>query len=172
MVMTETITRIVVPIDFSAHSDRALRYATALADRFNAAVEVLHVVEDPFVSGAWSPEAIAPNIPELLADLVAAARGKLDDLKAAAVDKGVRLKITVLTSVVSGRPADTIANYARTERFDLIVMGTHGRTGLSHALLGSVAERVVRTAACPVMTVRETAAPAREKEPVATAAVA
>jgi nucleotide-binding universal stress UspA family protein len=53
--MTEAITRILVPVDFSAHSDRALRYATTLADRFNATVEVLHVVEDPFVSGAWSP---------------------------------------------------------------------------------------------------------------------
>ena len=82
--MTDAITRILVPVDFSAHSDRALRYATTLADRFNATVEVLHVVEDPFVSGAWSPEAVAPNIPELLADLVAAARGKLADLKAAA----------------------------------------------------------------------------------------
>jgi len=170
--MTEAITRILVPIDFSAHSDRALRYATALADRFSATVEVLHVVEDPFVSGAWSPEAVAPNIPELLADLVAAARGKLDDLKAAAIAKGVRLKTIVLTTVVSGRPADTIADYARTERFDLIVMGTHGRTGLSHALLGSVAERVVRIAPCPVMTVRETTPPAREKEPAAATTVA
>lgn len=169
--MTEAITRILVPIDFSAHSDRALRYATTLADRFNATVEVLHVVEDPFVSGAWSPEAVAPNIPELLADLVAAARGKLDDLRAAAIEKGVRLKTTVLTTVVSGRPADTIADYARTERFDLIVMGTHGRTGLTHALLGSVAERVVRTAPCPVMTVRDATPPAREKEPAAAVVV-
>jgi nucleotide-binding universal stress UspA family protein len=169
--MTEAITRILVPIDFSAHSDRALRYATTLADRLNATVEVLHVVEDPFVSGAWSPEAVAPNIPELLADLVAAARGKLEDLKAAALDKGVRLKTTVLTTVVSGRPADSITDYARTERFDLIVMGTHGRTGLSHALLGSVAERVVRTAPCPVLTVRDATLPAPEKEPAATVTI-
>ncbi len=169
--MTDAITRILVPIDFSAHADRALRYATTLADRFNATVEVLHVVEDPFVSGAWAPEAVAPNIPELLADLVAAARGKLDDLKAAAIAKGVRLKTTVLTTVVSGRPADTIADFARTERFDLIVMGTHGRTGLSHALLGSVAERVVRTAPCPVLTVRDTTLPAPKREPAATVTV-
>ena len=160
--MTEAITRILVPVDFSAHSDRALRYATTLADRFNATVEVLHVVEDPFVSGAWSPEAVAPNIPELLADLVAAARGKLDELKAATIRRGVRLETTVLTTVLTGKPADSIADYARTERFDLIVMGTHGRTGLSHALLGSVAERVVRKAPCPVLTVRDTTLPERE----------
>jgi universal stress protein A len=154
--MAEAITRILVPVDFSAHSDLALRYAITLADRFHATVEVLHVVEDPFVSGAWSPEAVAPNIPELLTDLVAAARGKLDDLKAAAVNRGVRLKTTVLTTVLTGRPADSIADYAQTEKFDLIVMGTHGRTGLSHAVLGSVAERVVRNAPCPVLTVRDT----------------
>ena len=165
----EAITRILVPVDFSAHSNLELRYATTLADRFNATVEVLHVVEDPFVSGAWSPEAFAPNIPELLADLVAAARGKLDELKAAAIDKGLRLKTTVLTTVLTGQPADSIAAYAQAEKCDLIVMGTHGRTGLSHAFMGSVAERVVRKAACPVMTVRETAPAGQEKAAAAAA---
>ena len=170
--MTEAINRILVPVDFSAHSGRALRYATTLADRFNATVEVLHVVEDPFISGAWSPEAVAPNIPELLADLVATARGKLNAMKVAAIRQGVRLETTVLTTVVTGKPADSITDYARTERFDLIVMGTHGRTGLSHALLGSVAERVARKAPCPVLTVRETASSNQEEaSAVATAAV-
>ena len=61
--MAEAITRILVPVDFSDHSDLALRYATRLAERFNATMEVLHVVDDPFVAGAWSPEAMAPNIP-------------------------------------------------------------------------------------------------------------
>jgi nucleotide-binding universal stress UspA family protein len=169
--MTEAITRILVPVDFSAHSDRALRYATTLADRFYATIEVLHVVEDPFVAGAWTPEAVAPNIPELLADLVAGARKKLDGMKAAAMEKGVRFTTTVLTTVVSGRPADSITDYARTEGFDLIVMGTHGRTGLPHAVLGSVAERVVRMAPCPVLTVREATAPEHAKEPAATVTV-
>jgi nucleotide-binding universal stress UspA family protein len=89
-----------------------------------------------------------------------------------AIDTGVRLKTTVLTTVVSGRAADTIADYARTERFDLIVMGTHGRTGWSHVLLGSVAERVVRTAPCPVTTVRDATPTAGEKEPAEAATVA
>ena len=146
----DAFNRILVPVDFSAHSDLALRYATTLADRFGATVEVLHVVEDPFVSGAWSTGAIAPNIPELLADLVKAARAKLDDMRTAALNKGLRLTTTVLTTVVTGEPADSISDYARTEKFDLIVMGTHGRRGLSHALMGSVAERVVRKAPCPV----------------------
>ncbi len=162
--MAEAITRILVPMDFSAHSDFALRYAIGLANRFNATLEVVHVVEDPFVSGAWNPEAIAPNIPELLADLVTAARKRVADMQAAAIDKGTRFETAVLTTVVSGRPAECITDYARTENFDLIVMGTHGRTGLSRALLGSVAERVVRTAPCPVLTVRDTTPLAREKE--------
>jgi len=166
----EAFNRILVPVDFSAHSDLALRYATTLADRFGATVEVLHVVEDPFVSGAWSSGANVPNVPELLADLVRAARAKLDDMKTAAASKGLRFSTTVLTTVVTGEPADSISDYARTEKFDLIVMGTHGRRGLSHALIGSVAERVVRRAPCPVLTVREMTPDAREEAPVVSAA--
>ena len=59
----DAFNRILVPVDFSAHSDLALRYATTLADRFGATVEVLHVVEDPFVSGAWSAEALRTEYP-------------------------------------------------------------------------------------------------------------
>ena len=78
----DAFNRILVPVDFSAHSDLALRYATTLADRFGATVEVLHVVEDPFcIRGMERRRLIAPNIPELLADLVTAARAKLADLK-------------------------------------------------------------------------------------------
>ena len=166
----DAFNRILVPVDFSAHSDLALRYATTLADRFGATVEVLHVVEDPFVSGAWSAETLAPNIPELLADLVTAARGKLADLKAAALNQGVHFTTAVMTTVLTGRPADSICDYAITEKFDLIVMGTHGRRGLSHALMGSVAERVVRMSPCPVLTVREMTPDAREEAPVVSAA--
>src|SRR4030095_2446236 len=103
----DAFNRILVPVDFSAHSDLALRYATTLADRFSATVEVLHVVEDPFVSGAWSTGALVPNIPDLLADLVRAARAKLDDMRAAAASRGLRLTTTVLTTVVTGEPADS-----------------------------------------------------------------
>ncbi len=166
----DVFNRILVPVDFSAHSDLALRYATTLADRLGATVEVLHVVEDPFVSGAWRAEAVVPNVPELLADLVRAARAKLDDVATAAASKGLRLTTTVLTTVATGEPADSICNYARTEKFDLIVMGTHGRRGVSHALMGSVAERVIRKAPCPVLTVREMTPDAREAAPVVSAA--
>ena len=161
--MAEAITRILVPIDFSPHSDRALLYATTLATRFGARMELLHVVEDPFVSGAWTAEAFVPNIPELLADLAASAQEKLNELKAGVKAKGLAAEASVLTTVQTGRPADSIAEYAKAGKFDLIVMGTHGRGGLSHIFMGSVAERVVRKAPCPVLTVREMTTASQEK---------
>jgi nucleotide-binding universal stress UspA family protein len=146
-------------VDFSAHSDRALRYAAVLAGRFNATVELLHVVEDPFVTGAWASKAFVPNIPELMDTLVADARRRLVALKTSTTAANVRLEASILT----GEPAGTIVEHARAGAFDLIVMGTHGRTGLTHMFVGSVAERVVRTATCPVLTV-QAVAPATERD--------
>lgn len=157
--MAESIARILVPVDFSAHSDRALRYAATLAGRFGATVELLHVVEDPFVTGAWTSKAFIPNIPELMDALVVDARRQLSELRTFEAAEGVPLDVAVLT----GEPAQTIVGHAKAGGFDLIVMGTHGRTGLSHAFMGSVAERVVRTATCPVLTV-QAAAPALDRE--------
>jgi nucleotide-binding universal stress UspA family protein len=151
--MTESLNRILVPVDFSAHSDRAVNYATTLANKFGARVSLLHVVEDPFVTGAWQAEAFVPNIPELLDELIKAARTHMGELKKGLAAHG----FVVETAIIKGAPARAIVEQAATGNYDLIVMGTHGRTGLSHALLGSVAERVVQKAPCPVMTVRQTA---------------
>jgi nucleotide-binding universal stress UspA family protein len=150
--MAEQISHILVPVDFSEHAEAVLRYATTLAERMGGTVELLHVVEDPFVSGAWSAEAFTPNLSELVDQIVADARVRLDALKALAASEVV----TLTANVVTGQPARAITERARDGAFDLIVMGTHGRTGLSHLFLGSVAERVVRTAPCPVLTVRGT----------------
>jgi nucleotide-binding universal stress UspA family protein len=150
--MTETINRILVPVDFSAHSEKAIRFATTLANKFGARVSLLHVVEDPFVTGAWQAEAFVANIPELLDDLKKASRAQLADLKKNLAAHG----FLVETEVVTGQPASTIVEYAAAGGFDVIVMGTHGRTGLSHAFMGSVAERVVQKAPCAVLTVRDT----------------
>jgi nucleotide-binding universal stress UspA family protein len=152
--MTATITRILVPMDFSAHSDVALRYATTLASRFGATVELLHVVEDPFVSGAWGFEAYLPNLAEVQEQLVAEAENRLAECRATVSGQGVPAVATVRT----GRIASTIVEYAKGLEADLIVMGTHGRTGFTHLVMGSVAERVVRMAPCPVLTVRDAAA--------------
>jgi nucleotide-binding universal stress UspA family protein len=151
--MAEQITHILVPVDFSVHAEKAVNYAITLVQRFGGTAELLHVVEDPFVSGAWSADAFTPDIPELMNDLIADARVRLDTLKTAAAKVGV----TCTTRVVTGKPSRVITDHAKTGAFDLIVMGTHGHSGLSHLFLGSVAERVVRTAPCPVLTMRDNA---------------
>jgi nucleotide-binding universal stress UspA family protein len=148
--MTAAFTHILVPVDFSAHSDRALRYAEMLAARHGAAIELLHVVDDPITTGAWSPDAYLPNLTELLQSIVAQARTRLEELQKAIAARGLGANVWVVSGVASREIV------ARAETgFDLIVMGTHGRTGLSHAVMGSVAERVVRRAPCPVLTVRD-----------------
>ena len=154
--MTESLNRILVPVDFSAHSEKAVRYATTLANKFGARVSLIHVVEDPFVTGAWQAEAFVPNIPELLNDLIKAAQVQMGELKKHLAAHG----FVVETAVITGQPARAIIEQASTGKYDLIVMGTHGRTGLFHALLGSVAERVVQKAPCAVLTVRDVTAAA------------
>ena len=158
--MTESITRILVPVDFGPHSDRALRYATYLAAKLGASVELVHVVDNPVASGAWTAEVYVPNLPELLESVVGEAHKRLNGMKSIVAAQGVEVETTVLT----GQPAHTIVEHARARGFDLIVMGTHGRTGLSHMFVGSVAERVVRKAPCPVMTLRDEAAQTGEKQ--------
>ena len=101
-----------------------------------------------------------PNLPEMLDSLLQEAEKGLAALKSAAAGEGLRVETHVLT----GQPAHTIVEHARTGGFDLIVMGTHGRTGFSHLFVGSVAERVVRRAPCPVLTVRDTTRRAEEAE--------
>jgi|SoiMetStandDraft_5_1073268.scaffolds.fasta_scaffold09377_3 nucleotide-binding universal stress UspA family protein len=165
--MTESINRILVPVDFSAHSNRAVRYATTLANKFGARVSLLHVVEDPFVTGAWQADAFAANIPELLNELTKAAQAQLHELKKDLAAHG----FVATTEVVHGSPVPTIIEHAATGHFDLIVMGTHGRTGVAHALMGSVAERVVQKALCPVLTVRDMA-PAEPETATTTAGFA
>jgi universal stress protein A len=146
--MTRTITRILVPTDFSATSDVALDYAIAMAKRFGASLQVLHVVDDPFVGGAVGSEVYITNVPAMRVHLVDEAASKL-----------VRLlpqcgRVAARTEVRVGKPADVIRDVAEEHGVDLIVMGTHGRTGMAHLLLGSVAEKIVREAPCPVLTVR------------------
>jgi nucleotide-binding universal stress UspA family protein len=152
--MTDNITKILVPVDFSPHAERAFCYATTLARRLGARLALLHVVEDPFATGAWSGEIYVPNVPELLKNLIDGAERQLATMK----DGAAALGIGVETAVITGRPARSIVEYASSDGVDLIVMGTHGHTGLAHAVMGSVAERVVRKAPCPVLTIRASAA--------------
>ena len=102
--MTESLNRILVPVDFSAHSAKAVRYATMVANKFAARVTLLHVVEDPFVTGAWQAQAFVPNIPELLNDLIKAARAQVGELKNDLAAQG----FVVETEVITGKPFSAI----------------------------------------------------------------
>lgn len=141
------ITRILVPTDFSADAEAAVAYALRLADAFGASVQLLHVVEDPIAAGVWSSEVYTAEIAGLQINLVRDAEERLRDY---AAEKGA----TVTGEVRIGPAARVILQFAKDTGVDLIVMGTHGRTGLAHAVMGSVAERVVRLASCPVLTLR------------------
>ena len=152
--------RILVPTDFSAPSDAALEYARAVATRFGASLHLLHVVEDPY-RAAYSAEVYVPEIEGLRDDLIMDAIGRLKDQLRPSDVAG----LDATTDAILGTPAWSIVEYARVRDIDLIIMGTHGRGGMSHLLMGSVAEKVVRTAPCPVLTVRQTPAMAKAKTP-------
>jgi nucleotide-binding universal stress UspA family protein len=152
-------TRILVPTDFSEPSDAALDYARVLAGKFGASLHVLHVVETP--SAMMSPEVYIADSPEAQVQLFEDAKNRLQHR----VTPNDRTRYAATTEIVSGPNARSIVNYATERGMDLIVMGTHGRTGMAHLLMGSVAEKVVRDAPCPVMTVRRApAAPIRVPE--------
>jgi len=142
--------RILVPIDFSPPSDAALEYARTIATRFGASLHLFHVAQDPY-QAFYSTEVFVPEIEGLRDEIAAASLKRLKErLRASDVTD-----LHATANVVIGTPAWSIVEYAGAHEIDLIVMGTHGRGGMSHLLMGSVAERVVRTAACPVLTVRE-----------------
>ena len=146
--------RILVPTDFSPPSDAALEYARILAAKFGATLRILHVIDDPSDSSVFVSDSFAPSTEDIRMGLIEQARKRLNRLTTM-VD---RSRYHAHIDAVVGTPATTIVDYAMTTGTSLIVMGTHGRTGLAHLLMGSVAEQVVRTAPCPVLTVRQVAA--------------
>lgn len=145
-----TLKNILVATDFSEPSDAALTYGRALARTFGATLHVVHVVGSvpTLVYGA---EAYAASMPELQQELEDGARKQLADLLVDNDKRPLPVRPVVITS---NAPAQAIVDYAALKRIDLIVTGTQGRGGVAHLLMGSVAERVVRSAPCPVLTVR------------------
>ena len=141
------IKRILVPIDFSASSLEALAYASQLTQRFGAELLVLHVVEPVY---AAEPNVGSADLTTLLDEQERIADEQLARISANLSKQGQRVR----TQVECGVPAQAIVEVANDSATDLIVIATHGRTGLSHMLIGSVAERVVRLANCPVLTIR------------------
>jgi nucleotide-binding universal stress UspA family protein len=142
------VKNVLVATDFGEASDRALDYGRELARTFGARLHILHVVEN--VVARYASEAGYINFPDIQFQVEEGARLGLGKLVTA--DDRATLRV-VPALRTSNAPAAEIANYARAEAIDLIVMGTHGRGGFSHLLMGSVAERVVRIAPCPVLTV-------------------
>jgi len=145
------IRQILVPVDFSECSKKALRYAVALAREHEAAVTLMHAVPTDYALGEYG----GINYATLEKELTASADRQL----AALLVDEVRGAVASDTLVRTGSPAATIAAVAKQLPADIVVIATHGRTGLRHFLLGSVAEHVVRSAPCPVLVVRE-----RERE--------
>jgi nucleotide-binding universal stress UspA family protein len=145
-----TLKRILVATDFSEPSDSALMYGRELADRFGATLYVLHVAQNIYISsfGAENYAAMAPGLQEQIED---EARRRVNELL---IDSDQSGPPTVPAILTAASPAFAIVDYAKEHDIDLIVMGTHGRGALAHLVMGSVAERVVRLAPCPVLTVR------------------
>lgn len=142
--------RIFVPVDGSDTSNRGLKEAVRLARQHGARLGLLHVVDESVL--VLTPEV---GVADLTDTMVESGRKLLNTARAAAERQGVKTD-TVLLENLTGRVADVILKEARKWRADVIVMGTHGRRGISHMLLGSDAEGVVRSSPVPVLLVRGT----------------
>jgi nucleotide-binding universal stress UspA family protein len=140
--------RILLPTDFSDFSAQATKYACAFAAQFGAQLHLLHVLE---IHRSPTPDfAMGLALPSRATEVVEDAKRALDSVLDPAWETGRE----VVKATADGPPFLEIIRYARDHDIDLIVMGTHGRSGLVHVLMGSVAERVARKAPCPVLTVR------------------
>jgi nucleotide-binding universal stress UspA family protein len=147
--MTE-LKRILVPTDFSEHSERAAAYAVELARRYQAEeVHCIHVSDIPADLLATSAYYMTGPSEQFIEQVRREGRKSLDAFARKHLEGA-----PVRTAFLEGRPFVEIIRYARENQIDLIVISTHGRTGLKHALFGSVAEKVVRKAPCPVLVVK------------------
>src|SRR5262245_55818213 len=132
--MKPDIRRILVPIDFSPTSDQALAYAAALAEEFGASLRLLHVIEDRLMAGPWPAEVYLGWLPKIRENFVKEAERRMAKCLETMTARG----IAATGEVLIGGPSHVILDQAETA-IDLIVMGTHGRTGITHLLIGSVA---------------------------------
>ena len=148
------IKRILIPVDFSDDSLKALAYARDFAKPFGAELSVLYVVEPIYYATPADMYATSANIALLVEEQRRIGAQQLARINADLKKKGERVR----TLLKAGSGAQCIVDTAKSVKADLIIMGTHGRTGFAHMLMGSVAEKVVRTAGCPVLTVRREAA--------------
>ena len=145
----EQIKKILVPIDFSDYSKNALKYAAQFAKQFNAKIYLIYVVEPMIYPADFSMGQVA--IPSTDIDLHSRAEEELKKLSKDIVNGGSKVEVLIKT----GKPFVEIIESAAANDIDLIIIATHGHTGVEHLLFGSTAEKVVRKAPCPVLTLRE-----------------
>jgi nucleotide-binding universal stress UspA family protein len=145
------IRRIIVPIDFSEYSKKALRYAVEFARSFRAEIVLVYVVEPIVTPADFSVGQMA--VPGMESDFAQRGAEQLDKL----LDTVVADAVAARAVVRHGKPFVEIIRLAREEQADLIIIATHGHTGIEHALFGSTAEKVVRKAPCPVLSIRDPA---------------
>lgn len=141
--------RILCPTDFSEFSERAIRYACELAEQFHSELHLLNVLQDYDAVAPGSGETFAP-----FTDWLPGLRKQSQEQLAKLPGPEWVSKMPIHRTTRVGAPIDEITKYAQEHNIDLIVQGTHGRRGIKHMLLGSVAENIVRYAPCPVLTVR------------------
>jgi Universal stress protein UspA and related nucleotide-binding proteins len=140
--------RILVPIDFSDHSKNALKYAISFAQQFKASIDLIYVVEPTVYPADFSFGQIGfPNVEE---ELQVHGNEELGNL----IKKEIGGKVVSRKVVRTGKPFYEINQYAQERDIDLIIIATHGHSGMEHILFGSTAEKVVRKAPCPVLVVR------------------
>lgn len=144
------LNRIVVATDFGEAADAALDYGRALARTFGAELTLLHVAEN-LSTAAYGIEGYVGGYPDFQRDIEESARKQLEALLTEQDRADLAAQPVLLTS---NSPELAIVDFAREINADVIIMGTHGRGTMAHLLMGSVAERVVRTAPCPVLTVK------------------
>ena len=143
-----TAQRFLVPVDFSEDANQAVKYAIDLASKLGARMTLLHVIQLlPLGSGDMGVIVPYTYFQDLEADITSRMQAYLERVTAAGLEGEI--------AVVRGVPFQEILETAKMQQVDLIIMGTQGRTGLQHVLMGSVAEKVVRLAPCPVLVVRQ-----------------
>ncbi|MCF8259468.1 MAG: universal stress protein [Melioribacteraceae bacterium] len=143
------INKILVPIDFSDYSKNALKYAVEFAINFNSEMYLLNVVEPMMYPSDFSTGEIVIPSPKIDVDF------KFEEELKKLAETEISKEVQVSTAIKSGKPFLEIINYASEIDADLIIIATHGHTGVEHLLFGSTAEKVVRKAPCPVLTLRD-----------------
>ena len=140
--------KILVPIDFSDNSKKALRYAIPFAQQFKATLILVYIVEPTIYPSDFGFGQV--GFPDVEKEMHEKAIGEMSAL----IDSFVPEKMTARTLVGSGIPFVEITTFAKEEEVDMIIVATHGRTGVEHILFGSTAEKIIRKAPCPVLVVR------------------